>query len=1397
MLINNPSLELTFTATGNTYTTNLIVLDSISITEQLYNDLNASSDTVSLQLIPDDEPIYTGGPTMVEAIIKETADIKACLKDGTAVLYTGYVSDNYTWGVNITGEDVLQINLEGVGVRLLNKPFANEDGTCIRETFEDLLDLIADKCGNVFLVVYDNIDQATKDKVLINKLNAGTSCQSVLDAVCYELGLIYRFNNYGNLVISKTDLTSQPAVTVASSGTADYYLYTEDKTAVELTKKAKQYKQVRVKYSTIKDSGSVVPVYEVTNNIAVPPLQWWDGQFHTEEVYDLTLDEFFQAGKTYYINTASGWAVATVTVGDPIPDGQYYEYAGAASTVEMQDLNNGKDILYVYPSTVQPNQTDYTTSYVAGGVTYVAAPTGFNNSKWTNRQHNGTDRLDILIDNTLTDTLTTTYTAFRAGARIITKDASASIWRAFDNLTANSENQFDYEAEWIHSKDDAKALAELLNNYYAYCNNTYSFYTEDAIPLGTIVNLNENLISGLNVNVFLTARQYKAYGLRPGLYKYTAQGISAFDLVPTVRGDSVAPSAPGQAMRSITVMYATSMSDQTPPQSGWSTVMPVLNPDTALYLWAQETVTYTDGSTSVTYSVIGSYGDRGLSPIFRVHTSPSNFISNRRRTDSQTFTISCEVQGYTGTPTIHYWFDEVDPENPQGGTADSYTFQIPYDNSYSSLIIEATLAGAPTQTYTVKAIDETEEYLYFGQFHIDTEDYFDADGNPVFADYSLIDWSPVSDTLASNEKFLAGDSFFNNYTSGDFEDVYLYVYENSMWIPINFSVLSNSTKSKILAQAQKDILSSIPAGSVTKSDYGYFNTIVAGTVTADYIGGKEIEVHDGGYLYAGDVDLTQPAGQRVLNSGTGFCFDSLGNAEMANIRITGDSTIEGGSTVLGTLINYDTNGDPVFKTVKDSAATATMAGSKTDGTDTPNAYLWSEFRPYLYGQITNNLTSGTTYTATGTMRGTWSGNSVSGKTIKGVNYYATAPSTAVVQDPQYGQPNGITGNLASNQVETKTIWTNTRPNTVIFSEVQAYPKTESGPFGTQTQAGSFSVDICYASGSIYRTIIDVGTQGPSASTGGFDRTVSNVEVPPGYFIQARWGTWGWSRRGSQGWVKMAYRESDNFTQGINLITNGGTVYNADNVIPDTASYSTNSQSLTVTGTSVSLNIAMSASSNWPVEKYYRFSYSTPPGTSSMVTTSVFSSQSFSYRGVPKTIVSITYSNSLLKVTDTNGNTYDFSTAAGYYYPRHSFSFTALAQNLGAYMRSCLPTDDANVHDIGGAGTYASTRTQRWNTGFFTSLDVSQGIHAQTINASWNVPIITANTTLTDDIPVGFMKPYFIVASDLGTSVTVTLPSTGTYEGILLRGAGVALRNWNAGATEQCSGNTLMFVLRMS
>lgn len=1370
--------------------TRSIIASSVSITKQMLNDLHASSNTCTLQLKQD-------GTDLIERLINTPYDVLANVVDrgGDVQIFNGVLSKDHSWRVSQTGEDVFQIKIEDYTTRYFNMPYASEDGTFINDTLANVVLSIFNKCKvQLSLSWSSSVTSEIKNTVLVNKIDSSLTCKDMLDQICYEYGLVYYVSGYKTITIKKIDITSQPSIDIGTTDdtqhdfTPDYYLYTEGGSGIDLTRKARQYSQAKVSYSTISDDGvNRSPIYEVTDKIDVPAGGWWDGATHTENIYEPTLDEYFLADKKYYIydSDTSAYVQATIydaddtepghepKVNDLVPNSPtYYEYAGQSSLIDMVDSAKGKDILYVYPETITPNTTQ--TAAVPGYVEKQEVTP----SEWTIKQHGNTDKLEILIDNTA-GSLSAIYSKFKCTGRVVRKQGTSNIYRSLEGLTSNSETQFNYEAQWLHNKDDAIALCELLSNYYLYCDNTYTFYCIDDLELGQVVRVYENLYSGLDVKMLLTAKQYTAYGTHAGLYKYTAQGISQFDLTSTTRVEKYEAPDAKPTMVGVTVQYATDSQGTTPPSSGWSDTIPVAT--AGVYIWTWTQYKYSDGSVSDEYSV--SYtGD--VEYQFLMNLNTNTIITDLRRYESQPIRMTFTKTGYTENIRIRGWYDIKaydenlgDPDFDNTITDNIWTWWIQYNAQHQYLYIRAELVNRPTvyREVLLKFEDVTQKYYYAGEFDIDTSDYFDSEGNLIPENFSLIHFGPVnlaiSDHFGWNTGHIEGDSFFNNHHETDFDDVYVYVWQFDKWVPINFSTFSNSEKSLICGQAQKDVLSTIKPGTVTKSDYGYFNNIIAGMITTDYLGSREIELHDGGFLYGGAVDINLPPGQRTIAQQPGFCFDSQGNGELSNIRITGTSTVEGQSTILGTMTNYDNNGDLVFKTVKENTNITTLSGSRVDGTSAPSAYLWSDFYSIFHNYASNLMSDRVTYTASGTVNGTWTGDgTISSRSIIGARRLASAASTTGTTT-RYDCSSGF------DHDETRVIYTNNEIHRVKLSQVYVYAKTVQEPTGFIGPLGWGYVHayVYDANDVLQSTIVNFGEG--TGRGGGQYRYAYNVEVPPGGYIEVEWGegdTWWIQSETHDGYATYTIKESDNFSQGVNLITSDGNIYNTANIFPNTNDYGSYSQVLSLPSVSnFSINMTMTAASNWICQKYYNFTYSQSPGVTSTVTTSILNSQSFSYAGVTYTVSSITYDNSNLKVTTDSGYVFEFSTS-GYgnanYYRQYSFNFVAATESLGAYARTISPTDDSNSHDIGGSGWYSSGVPQRWDNGYFDYLN------AFSIDTGWHVPIITSNHDIADDIPintvtgqpipvdnyfpVGTMRPYFVNSS---STVSLTMPGDSSQQ----------------------------------
>lgn len=222
--------------------------------------------------------------------------------------------------------------------------------------------------------------------------------------------------------------------------------------------------------------------------------------------------------------------------------------------------------------------------------------------------------------------------------------------------------------------------------------------------------------------------------------------------------------------------------------------------------WSAKTTTYTWTSGSYSQSVspqTSRPSPKGTSiqgadaKEFLLTASSSTFFRDMRLSGNQSaIAIYTQVSGYTGTPSV----------SVSDGTLNNGNLDIPYANTYDYVSITATLTGAPTQKMVLSVVDVTE----YGKY-----------------------WGPNSSAPSSG--VIDGDSYFNLSNNR------LYYRKSNAWVLLSSAGLTAAEVSVICSKAQKDALSAIPAGSLVGSDFGYFNTIIAGTITADYISSKDIK----------------------------------------------------------------------------------------------------------------------------------------------------------------------------------------------------------------------------------------------------------------------------------------------------------------------------------------------------------------------------------------------------------------------------------------------------------------------------------------------------------------------------------------------------------------------------
>ena len=146
MRITTPTLHLTFSEepiSGNgssqTILNTNIINRSICIQEQIMNGLNSSSNQAKLQL-------SCNCPSIAD-IIAADSDVHAVLRDGPEIVFTGYLSTNWSWTLTDHGEQALNITIEDVGTRLLSRPFVRSGYHLFNCTSQAALEAICLTCG--------------------------------------------------------------------------------------------------------------------------------------------------------------------------------------------------------------------------------------------------------------------------------------------------------------------------------------------------------------------------------------------------------------------------------------------------------------------------------------------------------------------------------------------------------------------------------------------------------------------------------------------------------------------------------------------------------------------------------------------------------------------------------------------------------------------------------------------------------------------------------------------------------------------------------------------------------------------------------------------------------------------------------------------------------------------------------------------------------------------------------------------------------------------------------------------------------------------------------------------------------------------------------------------------
>lgn len=471
MTLTNPSLILIFDETlpsgshpVKTVQKQYIVNHSVRIRRQILNGLRSSSNQATLQL--------TQKCPYIADIIASDFNIGAVLMDAYEQVFTGYLSTNWSWSVTANGEQNLNVTIEDVGTRKLNRPFIQSGRHLLDCTVDEAVCAICSSCG---IPVYENRIRITAHVTKV--IEASDTCRSILEQMLYESGYAYFFDSQGQLRIFEIDCTGTSGIPVLDN---DDLVITGGK-AINLSKDIRQYRSARVSFSEIGRASGYLIYSNSTGrdsdhphcNLTLPAGSHFDGtEIYTQQEWALeTADEFREPAMIEACNAAS----ETETVGS----GKII----AVSNVR-QDVEGG---------------TGLTCSISAAGGPYITIDA--HNSAASDRDFS---KLDAYAD--------------------IIYQKSTQVVRTG---TEGTDSTLDDELSFIHDRETASRHANLLCDFYRYCSAKYTFQSRMDIPCGSLVHLTDNSFSGLSVDVMVIARLDSD---ATSVIQYSAIGISQFHL---------------------------------------------------------------------------------------------------------------------------------------------------------------------------------------------------------------------------------------------------------------------------------------------------------------------------------------------------------------------------------------------------------------------------------------------------------------------------------------------------------------------------------------------------------------------------------------------------------------------------------------------------------------------------------------------------------------------------------------------------------------------------------------------------------------------------------------------------------------------------------------------------
>ena len=873
----------------------------------------------------------------------------------------------------------------------------------------------------------------------------------------------------------------------------------------------------------------------------------------------------------------------------------------------------------------------------------------------------------------------------------------------------------EYSAKYIADTETAKTLASFLMNQKRFGSDT-STWTErwenhslgDKVKIqhksGNIINAvivkKESIIYGDELWAKITAVSLDGWSYeQPALVQNNAQSPSLLDPYENAKRNGYTGSREQWESRNdIFYLWSSSETELKPKKrafwklggklmlfknlpvgdfgmqdwmKSWAEVM-ADRTEEYNYLWAKVGL---DGEPFLLQGVRGEDAK-----LFAIKTAESTIIKNLRSDFSQSIYFTIDKSGYKGEDVV---FSSV-------GSINENTIILDLKNDSITITAYSVISTAG------KSFDSSKKYFYkdddgwhivdanndnYTQFMVEeaydsvTLSAIDETGDCVYLGV-FETYNDLPSKYRENELLIDGDYAVVEKPNGTEPNITLYEYNTNVgWIESNSGEKKVATLGAVLESAKKYVGQGVNYVDVIYTHKAYMETLTASIINVGKINSGDIE----SFGYSEDSEGMPNSGYKLEYKG-GSNGKGLIKGFGLKIRAAEfeDSVINKNCSVLGTIVNQDENHNIIVKTEQYKNEGHSMLFSRVDGESTPDVFQWSEYYNLLRTRVTER-TGDTIYNCNGYING-FSYNGYINRITEAAKPAQETTSGNVSRTLSLGM------NLFVSQDDTAGIVSikipDNSPDVVINRmEVTTPIYTESYLEGNAVRYKVYFKESYIRVGSknyIYvpdHTItvnryIDIVNVQKTYS-------ITNVTLKAGDTIVARF-------------CRSSY-DNSNYANGSFLIqyydtktgpyligSSDGKEYKFDEKVPSTG-FSSSIPSFS--DDEVNYNFELTASSLWPITKFYSFVWDLAPTNLSIKMTSFIQSASFTYEDISwskENIGSISFSNgSGITIHVNNGTIYRFD--VGGYYKACYINITTYGSELGLYAKNLLPVGtDCNV-----------------------------------------------------------------------------------------------------------------------